>query len=286
MSPGRWRQAPCAGALGPVQLRGRRARRAGRRPAALLAVAVALTAGDALAGDPGPDLRVGTFLDRLGLFSSTDEGVAAGGLLGEGLPQRYLECVRPSYPGRWGSFQLGVYTGSGFKDSDRNDDHVFEGRLSLRPLPETLPGLQLSVLAVRGHGNTEARPDWSVDALLASWQSQHLVATVQAEENRGVQSDARVDAAGRAVPGRGWSAFVELRRAPVGRRSSASTTSTATGAGPAGVSSAASSESLAISPAAAPCCSTGSARIPRRSGRSTAFSSRCSCGSIPAPSHS
>jgi len=159
-------------------------------------------------------MQDGTFMDRLGFFSSADEGVAVGGLLGQGLPDRFLEGVRPAFPGRWGSFVVGVYTGSGFKEPDRNHGLVFQGRLSLRPLPDAAPGLQLSALAIRGAGNTAASPDWTVDALLVSWQSRYLVTTLQGEENCGVQSGAWVDAGGRALPGRGWSAFTELRQGP------------------------------------------------------------------------
>lgn len=159
-------------------------------------------------------MQDGTFMDRLGFFASADEGLAVGGLFGSGLPETYLAHVRPSFPGRWGSFALGVYSGSGFKAPDHNDGYVLQGRASLRPLPDRLPGLQFSLLGVEGAGNTETEPDWTVRAAMASFEAVHLAATLQWTENHGAQSGAWVDDSGQALPGRGWSAFVELRERP------------------------------------------------------------------------
>jgi hypothetical protein len=91
---------------------------------------------------------------------------------------------------------------------------VVQGRLSVRPLPDTLPGLQLSALGVTGEGNTAAEPDWNVAAAMASLESRRAVATLQWTDNRGVQSGAWVDSTGNARPGEGWSAFLELRQGP------------------------------------------------------------------------
>ena len=159
-------------------------------------------------------MQDGTFMDRLGFFASADEGIAIGALLGSGLPERFLEQVRPTSRGRWGSFAVGLYSGSGFKATDRNDSRVFQGRTSVRPLPDSFPGLQLAALAVRGAGNTSTEPDWTVTATMASVEWSRAVATLQWTDNLGVQSGAWVDGSGEPLPGSGWSAFVELRERP------------------------------------------------------------------------
>jgi hypothetical protein len=159
-------------------------------------------------------LQDGTFMDRLGFFASADEGVATGALLGSGLPEAFVADVRPAFPGRWGSFAAGIYSGSGFKTPDRNDSYVVQGRLSVRPLPDALPGLQVSALGVTGEGNTAAEPDWTVAAALVSFESRRAVATLQWTDNHGVQSGTWVDSNGDALPGAGWSAFLELRQGP------------------------------------------------------------------------
>jgi hypothetical protein len=159
-------------------------------------------------------MQDGTFMDRLGFFPSADEGAVVEGLLGPPLPREVTDDIGPAFSGRWGSFAAGVYSGSGFKATDQYDEPVAQGRLTVRPLPDSLPGLQLSGLVVRGEGNTATGPDWQVDAVMASWQQRRLVATLQAVDNRGVGSGAWVDAEGEVLPGRGWSAFVELRQGP------------------------------------------------------------------------
>ena len=159
-------------------------------------------------------MQDGTFMDRLGFFASADEGVATGALLGSGLPEAFVANMRPAFPGRWGSFAAGVYSGSGFKTPDRNNSYVVQGRLSVRPLPDSLPGLQLSALGVTGEGNTVAEPDWTVAAALISFESRRAIATLQWTGNHGVQSGTWVDGNGDALPGVGWSAFLELRQGP------------------------------------------------------------------------
>lgn len=159
-------------------------------------------------------MQDGTFMDRLGFFSSSDKGVVLGGFFGAGLPKAFRENVAPRPAGRWGSFAVGAYKGSGFKAPDRNEGAVVEGRVTVRPFPDSLPGLRMSGLVARGEGNSSLAPDWEVDALLASWESHYLVATAEWERNEGVQSGTVVGPDGGAVPGNGWSVFTELREGP------------------------------------------------------------------------
>ena len=149
------------------------------------------------------------FMERNGLFNSADFGVTFVGLLGQELPDDYQKSVSKDYPGRRGSFAFGVYNGSGYHASEKNSNKVLEGRLSYRPLPDSVPGLQLSYFGIRGKGNTEAAPDWDTDALMASFESRYLVATGTWYEGAGNQKGDAIDSHGVALERDGWSAFVE-----------------------------------------------------------------------------
>jgi hypothetical protein len=154
------------------------------------------------------------FMERNGLFNSADFGVTFAGLLGQELPEDYQKTVSKAYPGRRGSFAIGVYNGGGYHASEKNSDKPIEGRLSYRPFPDSLPGLQLSYFGIRGKGNTEAEPDWDVDALMASWESRYLVTTGTWYDGAGNQKGDAVDAHGDALDRDGWSVFAEGRLHP------------------------------------------------------------------------
>jgi hypothetical protein len=154
------------------------------------------------------------FMERNGLFNSADFGVTFVGLLGQELPEDYQKAVSKDYPGRRGSFAIGVYNGGGYHASEKNSDKPIEGRLSYRPLPDSLPGLQLSYFGIRGKGNTEAEPDWEVDSLMASYESRYLVATGTWYDGAGNQKGDAVDSRGEALERDGWSLFAEGRLHP------------------------------------------------------------------------
>lgn len=154
------------------------------------------------------------FMERNGLFNSADLGITLMALLGGTLPEDYQKKVNKYYPGRWGSFALGVYNGGGYHAAEKNDNKVLEGRFTLRPLPDLIPGLQLSAFALTGRGNTAAAPEWEVAALMASWETSRLVLTAQWMDATGNQKGSAVSPQGRALPADGWSVFAEGRLTP------------------------------------------------------------------------
>jgi hypothetical protein len=154
------------------------------------------------------------FMERNGLFNSADYGLTAMALLGGTLPDDYQKSVSKSYPGRYGSFAFGIYNGGGYHASETNSNKAIEGRLTIRPLPDVLPGLQLSYFGVRGKGNVESEPDWEVDALMASYESRYLVATGTWYDGAGNQKGDAVDSRGEALERDGWSVFAEGRLHP------------------------------------------------------------------------
>jgi len=154
------------------------------------------------------------FMERNGLFNSADLGITFAALLGGVLSEEYQKTVSSSYPGRWGSFAVGVYNGGGYYAAEKNDNKALEGRLTVRPLPDTVPGLQLSVFGVNGKGNTAAAPEWNVLAAMASYQSRHLILTGQWVDATGNQKGNAVTIHGRALERDGWSFFAEGRLHP------------------------------------------------------------------------
>lgn len=154
------------------------------------------------------------FMERNGLFNSADFGFTLMGLLGGTLSDDYQKTVSSSYPGRWGSFALGVYNGGGYHAAEKNDDKAREGRLTLRPLPDALPGLQLSLFAVRGKGNTAAAPVWAVNAVMLSYQCRSVVLTAQWVDATGNQKGTAVSPLGRSLDQEGWSLFAEGKLTP------------------------------------------------------------------------
>jgi hypothetical protein len=154
------------------------------------------------------------FMERNGLFNSADFGVTFAGLLGQELPDSYQSTVSKDNPGRRGSFAFGVYNGGGYHASEANSNKAIEGRLSYRPLPDALPGLQLSYFGIRGKGNTAAEPDWDVDSLMASYESRYLVATGTWYDGVGNQKGDAIDSHGIALERDGWSVFAEGKLHP------------------------------------------------------------------------
>jgi hypothetical protein len=152
------------------------------------------------------------FMERYGSFNSADFGVTFGGFFGPKLESDYLKY----YPGRYGSFALGVYNGSGYHAKEKNEGKVIEGRITLRPAPEAIPGLQISYFGISGEGNVEApdEPDWTVNAGMVSYEHPRFVLTGQYYAGDGNQKGDAVDENGDALARDGYSAFAEVRLDP------------------------------------------------------------------------
>ena len=119
------------------------------------------------------------FAERNGLFNSGDFGVTYLALLGGKISQSYQKVVSPYYPGKYGSVSIGIYNGGGYHADEENNNKALEGRITIRPLPYLLPGLQISYFGVLGKGNTSNAPDWKVDLAFASYQTRLYTFTFQ-----------------------------------------------------------------------------------------------------------
>ena len=127
------------------------------------------------------------FVERNKAFNSADFGVTFVSLLGGEIDKEYQKKVSDKYPGRYGSMSFGVYNGSGYHASEKNENKVFEGRLTVRPLPDIVPGLQFSYFGLTGKGNTDDEPDWNVNLGMVSFEHEYVVLTGQYYEGKGNQ---------------------------------------------------------------------------------------------------
>jgi hypothetical protein len=151
------------------------------------------------------------FLERIGIMSSADGGVMVAGLLGGEMPENYQQGVSSAYPGRLGSFAVGLYNGGGYTSSEQNTNKVIEGRLTFRPLPTIAPGLQISYFGVHGRGNTAAQPQWSANMASLTFESMCVNLVASYLMGTGNSRGDAVDADGHALDRRGWNAFVEAK---------------------------------------------------------------------------
>ncbi|MFO7893388.1 MAG: hypothetical protein R6U63_06640 [Longimicrobiales bacterium] len=162
-------------------------------------------------------MRDKMFMERNGLFNSADLGVTLRGNLGGQVDEEFQRTVSDDFAGRYGSFEVGVYNGGGYHAVEVNTNKVVEGRLTLRPLPGTLPGLQLSGLAITGKGNQPGTgddvPDWNTYNLFLSYQHQHGTLTAQYVNGSGNQKGTFVDplSPSQATDVSGYSLFAEAR---------------------------------------------------------------------------
>jgi len=148
------------------------------------------------------------FLERSGLFNSADVGVMAGSDLGGKVDEDYRKNVNSHYAGRIGTWQLGVYNGGGYHASEKNLNKVVEGRLTVRPLPDVLPGLQASALGMIGKGNVAMHaPDFNLFNGMLSYQSVYFTGTAQFYAGEGNSGGSAADSTGAAYKQRGYSVF-------------------------------------------------------------------------------
>ena len=150
------------------------------------------------------------FLERNHIFNSADVGVMFGSDFGGSLGSDYKSKVNSHYAGRYGSWQVGIYNGGGYHAKENDSNKVLEGRITVRPVPNVVPGLQFSALGVVGKGNspTAVAPDWRSFNGMVSYESQYFTFTGQGYfglGNQGGDTDLLPD--GSPVDQKGFSVF-------------------------------------------------------------------------------
>lgn len=150
------------------------------------------------------------FLERYGILHSADFGLTFMSLLGGEINKDYQKSVSDDYPGKYGSLEFGIYNGGGYHALEQNENKLLEGRITLRPLPNLLPGLQFSYLTGYGKGNTEAAPDFSFNVGFVSYQSESVILTGTYYTGTGNAGGSAVDDNGKPYQNNGFSFFCEL----------------------------------------------------------------------------
>ena len=131
------------------------------------------------------------FVERNNTFNSADVGINFVSLFGGLINEEYQKKVNSSYPGRYGSMALSLMNGAGYHAAENNGNKVLEGRLTVRPLPDIVPGLQLSYFGITGKGNKATEPpEWQVNLGFVSFEHEYVVLTGQYYWGKGNQSGA------------------------------------------------------------------------------------------------
>ncbi len=151
------------------------------------------------------------FLERVGIFNSGDFGLTFLGYFAGEMSAEYKKKVNEKYAGRYGSFALGIYNGGGYHASEANQNKVLQERITVRPLPDVIPGLQLSELFIIGKGNQPGTGDevndWRMLSGMISYEHRYVVVTAQGVSGYGNKSGSWSDQADY----QGFSAFAEFK---------------------------------------------------------------------------
>ncbi len=155
------------------------------------------------------------FIERIGLTPSSDFGASINGFIGGLIDDEYRKNVSNNNPGRYGSFDFGIFNGAGYNRFELNDNKALQGRLTLRPLPSFIPGLQFSILGISGKGNyvTEDRhsPIWQLTVLMLSFEHQYFTLIGQISKGQGDFQGKILNSDNEAIKHNGLSVFGEIK---------------------------------------------------------------------------
>ncbi len=151
------------------------------------------------------------FLERGDILNSADFGASIQALFGGEMPEEYQKNVSSSYPGRYGSVTVGIFNGGGYHAIEHNLNKSIEGRISLRPLPDIVPGLQFSYAGAFGRGNTQKAVDWRMNVGYLSFEHELVVATGTYFIGTGDSRGRALNPTGEAANIEGWSGFADVR---------------------------------------------------------------------------
>lgn len=150
------------------------------------------------------------YLDREKISRSADYGITISTLLGPQIENASDYNLDKGYAGRYGSMSFGVYNGGGYAALEKNANKLVEGRLTLRPFWESLPGLQLTYAGSYGEGNSALSPDFWKHLGYISYSSKKLVVGAQGYYGVGDVLGGRLDSRNLALPMNGFSIFTEI----------------------------------------------------------------------------
>lgn len=155
------------------------------------------------------------FIERVGLTPSSDFGANLNGLIGGLIDEEYRKNVNPYNAGKYGSFDFGLFNGAGYNRFELNDNKVLQGKLTIRPLPFFIPGLQLSVLGITGRGNyvdeLKNSPKWDLSSFMLSYENKYITLIGLICKGKGDFQGLMIDSNKEAIPFSGASIFGEIK---------------------------------------------------------------------------
>jgi len=125
------------------------------------------------------------FIERNKIFNSADFGVMVQGNLGPKMDKEFLKNVNGAMKGKYVSYALGLYNGGGYSGAEQNNNKVFASRLSIRPLANLFPELQISGYFNVGKGNSEYSPDFNQFLGFIGYTGKQLTLSAQGHTGKG-----------------------------------------------------------------------------------------------------
>lgn len=150
-------------------------------------------------------------LDQNDILSSADFGMLFEAGIGKELPSEKQNGLK-SNTAKYGSLGIGLYNGGGYSKIETNNNKLIEARLSLRPFPNKLPGLQSSLLGAYGQGNIPEGPKFNLMGSAITYESNRLNVVMQAFRSIGDSAGLFTDTvSGTPYRLEGWSVFTEIQ---------------------------------------------------------------------------
>jgi len=152
------------------------------------------------------------FLEKSEVLSSADFGFIYEGLIGGEVDKQYQKEVNAACPGKYGSFAFGLYNGGGYHAVEFNNNKTFEARLTVRPLPAFMPGLQFGYAYANGKANVEnSKADFKMNVLYLSSESKYHVFLGQYYCGVGDYGGIYMDTSFNSNANTGYSIFGEIK---------------------------------------------------------------------------
>jgi len=150
------------------------------------------------------------FIEKTGIVNTAGFGVLFAGLIGGKLSPETLKKTGKNQPGKFGSYALGIYNGGGYHNFENNNNKTVEGRLTIRPFNESLPGMQFTYAGIYGKGNTSESHDFIMNLGALTYENSHYVLTGQYYFGKGDYEAKYFDIGGLSAVNKGFSFFGEF----------------------------------------------------------------------------
>lgn len=151
------------------------------------------------------------YTDRYDISTSADFGIMVEGLIGGVLTGDKTDYLSSGHNGRYGSYAIGLFNGGGYHQIEQNNNKVVESRLTLRPLPDIAPGIQISWALALGKTNLPGNQgDYLMNLFFLSSENRILRFTAQYYRGTGSYDGSLTDISGTSYKNNGYSLFAEI----------------------------------------------------------------------------